>query len=77
MRLSFYLLKIDMAIKIEECYTSSSCPPFILPKLMWLFKSPLDQNSIVIYQKFNGDFKSHINFEGKNEDKGMMCSITH
>jgi hypothetical protein len=29
---------------------------------MWLLKSPLDQNPIVIYQKFNGDFKSHINF---------------
>jgi len=29
---------------------------------MWLLKSPLDQNLIVIYQKFNGDFKSHINF---------------
>jgi len=31
---------------------------------MWLLKSPLDQNSRVIYQKFNGDFKSHINFGG-------------
>jgi monomeric isocitrate dehydrogenase len=29
---------------------------------MWLLKSPLDQNSKVIYQKFNDDFKSHINF---------------
>jgi hypothetical protein len=29
---------------------------------MWLLKSPLDQNSKVIYQKFNGDFKNHINF---------------
>jgi hypothetical protein len=35
--------------------------------LMWLLKSPLDQNPIVIYQKFNGDFKSHINF---GETKG-------
>jgi len=43
---------------------------------MWLLKSPLDQNSIVIYRKFNGDFKSHINFGGQKEDKGMMCSIT-
>jgi hypothetical protein len=30
---------------------------------MWLLKSPLDQNSIMIYHKFNDDFKSHINFE--------------
>jgi hypothetical protein len=30
---------------------------------MWLLKLPLDQNPKVIYQKFNGDFKSHINFE--------------
>jgi hypothetical protein len=37
-------------------------PPFVLLKLMWLLKSPLDQNSILIYHKFNGDFKSYINF---------------
>jgi hypothetical protein len=36
--------------------------PFVLPKLMWLLKSPLEQNPIMIYHKFNGDFKSHINF---------------
>jgi hypothetical protein len=36
--------------------------PLVLSKLMWLLKSPLDQNPKVIYQKFNGDFKSHINF---------------
>jgi hypothetical protein len=36
---------------------------FILPKLMWLLKLSLDQNSIMNYHKFNGDFKSHINFE--------------
>jgi len=33
--------------------------------LMWLLKSPLDQNPIMIYHKFNGDFKSHINFGRK------------
>jgi hypothetical protein len=38
--------------------------PFVPPKLMWLLKSPLDQNTIMIYHKFNGDFKSHINFGG-------------
>jgi len=38
---------------------------------MWLLKSPLDQNSIMIYHKFNGNFKSHIKFErtkGGQED---------
>jgi hypothetical protein len=35
---------------------------FVLLKLMWLLKLLLNQNSIVIYRKFNGDFKSHINF---------------
>jgi hypothetical protein len=48
-------------------------PHFVPPKLMWLLKSPLDQNSIVIYHKFNGDFKSHINFEEtKREQMGDM-----
>jgi hypothetical protein len=37
---------------------------------MWLLKSPLDQNPRVIYQKFNGDFKSHINFGGTKERQG-------
>jgi hypothetical protein len=27
---------------------------------MWLLTSPLDQNPIVIYYKFNYDFKNHI-----------------
>jgi len=38
---------------------------------MWLLKSPLDQNSIMIYKKYNGDLKSHINFgriKGGQED---------
>jgi hypothetical protein len=52
----------ENAKPIEKCYTSSHYPPFVPPKLMWLLKSPLDQNSIMIYYKFNGDFKSHINF---------------
>jgi hypothetical protein len=29
---------------------------------MWLLKSPLEKNSIMIYHKYNGDFKSHIKF---------------
>jgi hypothetical protein len=40
-------------------------------------KSPLDQNPRVIYQKFNGDFKSHINFGGTKGGQGDDCSITH
>jgi hypothetical protein len=46
----------------EGCYISFSYPFFILSKLMWLLKSSSDQNSIMIYHKFNGDFNSHINF---------------
>jgi hypothetical protein len=46
--------------------------PLTLPKLMWLLKSPLDQNSIVIYQKFNDDFKSHINF---GRTKGWFVAL--
>jgi len=38
--------------------------------LMWILKSPLDQNPRVIYQKFNGDFKSHINFGGTKGGQG-------
>jgi hypothetical protein len=30
-------------------------------------KLHLDQNTIVIYNKFNGNFKSHINFEMTQE----------
>jgi hypothetical protein len=39
-------------------------------KLMWLLKSQLDQNPIVIHHKFNGDFKSHINFGGTKWEQG-------
>jgi hypothetical protein len=35
---------------------------------MWLLKSQLKQNLIVVYLKFNGDRKSHINFEKKNNN---------
>jgi hypothetical protein len=42
----------------------------ILPKLMWLLKLPLDQNPIVIYYKFNGNFKSYINFREINRGQG-------
>jgi hypothetical protein len=37
---------------------------FLSLKLMWLLKLLLDQNIIMIYHKFNGNFKSHINFKG-------------
>jgi hypothetical protein len=40
---------------------SPSCFSCVPLKLLWLLKSPLDQNLIVIYHKFNSDFKSHIN----------------
>jgi hypothetical protein len=41
---------------------------------MWILKSHLDQNPyIVIYHKFNNDFKNHINFEG---DTRVISSIT-
>jgi hypothetical protein len=38
---------------------------------MCLLKLPFDQNPKVIYQKFNGNFKSHINFgriKGRQRD---------
>jgi hypothetical protein len=44
---------------------------------MWLLKSLLNQNLRVIYQKFNDNFKCHINFEETKKDKRMLCSITH
>jgi len=50
--------------------------PFVILKLTWLLKLPLDQNPIMIYHKFNGDFKSHINLGGQKEDKWMICNIT-
>jgi hypothetical protein len=68
---SIYNKKIDFKQKSVSDVTSETpfClksnathHPLVLPKLMWLLKSPLDQNLRVIYQKFNGDFKSHINF---------------
>jgi hypothetical protein len=37
---------------------------------MWLLKLPLDQNPRVIHQKFNGDFKNHINFGAKKGGQG-------
>jgi hypothetical protein len=56
------LIMLMWYYKLEECYISSHCLPFVLLKLMWLLKSSLDQNPTMIYHKFNGDFKSHINF---------------
>jgi hypothetical protein len=47
--------------------------PLVFPKLMCLLKSPLDQNSIVIYHKFNGDFKSHTSFWRHKGDMGVTC----
>jgi hypothetical protein len=47
-----------------------------LLKLMYLLKSPLDQNLIAIYYKFYSDFKSHIIFLKHKRDMKMACSIT-
>jgi hypothetical protein len=54
----------------EECYISSHCHPFVILKLMWLLKSPLNQNPTMIYHKFNGNFKNYINFERTKEEQG-------
>jgi len=48
-------------LKNESNSTSLSC---VHSKMMWLLKLPFDQNLIMIYQKSNGDFKSHIIFRG-------------
>jgi len=53
-----YDLWLNIKLKSNATYH-----PFVLPKLMWLLKSQLDQNPIMIYHKFNGNFKSHMNFE--------------
>jgi hypothetical protein len=45
-------------------------------KLIWLLKLPLDQKSIIIYYKFNGDFKSHNNFGGHKVDMTLTYIIT-
>jgi len=37
--------------------------PLLSPKCDVVFKSPLDQNSIVINPKFNGSFKNNNTFE--------------
>lgn len=53
---------------------SISCPLCVYRKLIWLLKLPLDQKSIMIYHKFNGDFKSHINFGWTQDGHGVdMC----
>jgi len=41
--------------------------------LILLLKSPLNQNLIMIYHKYNSNFKSHINFKGiKKKYKSNM-----
>jgi hypothetical protein len=61
---------------MKKCYTSSICPHFVPPKLMWLLKLLFDQNLIMIYYKFNGNFKSYINFERiKGEQRNDVCHI--
>jgi len=44
---------------------------------MWFLKLQLDQNLVVVYHKFNSDFKSHINFRmTKNRHKGDNITLT-
>jgi hypothetical protein len=51
-------------IDVSWCHNHDRCrhDGVMLFILIWLLILPLDQNSIMIYHKFNGDFKSHINF---------------
>jgi hypothetical protein len=48
---------------------------------MWLLKSQLNQNQIVVYHKFNGNFKNHTNFLGtkkkKHKDIYSITPYTH
>jgi hypothetical protein len=44
---------------------NQSCVPL---KIMWLLKSPVDQNSIMINHKPNGNFRSHIILEVTQEE---------
>lgn len=48
-------------LKNESNSTSLSCVP---QKMMCLLKLPFNQNLIMIYQKSNDDFKSHIILRG-------------
>lgn len=48
---------------------------FILQKLMWLLESLFYQNSIVVYDEFNGNFK--IKIHQLWEDKMMVSNITY
>jgi hypothetical protein len=46
------------------------------PNTMRLLKLLLDQNSTMIYYKFNDDFKNHIIFERTQEEHEVSCNIT-
>jgi len=68
-------------MKIRVMLSVRPMSPLCPSKLIWLLKSPFVQNSIVIYHKANGDFKSHINFRGTQEGykrhTGGTFTITH
>jgi len=49
---------VGVILELTKC---DSCVP---PKLMWLLKLTIDQNSIVINNKLNFDFKSYIILRG-------------
>ena len=58
-----HICKISAEKDVEINTSNARDYLFILLKLMWLSKSPLDQNLNMMYLKFNGNFKSHINFK--------------
>jgi len=47
-----------------------------LLKLMWLLKSPLNQNSIVIYRTCNYDFKAMSILKRLKEDMSMSIPFS-
>lgn len=62
LHLNFYgHFLISINLSNAKCHPMS---PLHSTKTEVAFKSPLDQNPIVIYRKSTGDFKSYVNFGG-------------
>jgi hypothetical protein len=55
--------------------TNSRSHSRIISKIMYFLKLSIDQNSIVINYKFNGDFKSHIIIKGTREWLLTLISV--
>jgi len=49
---------------------------FVLPKVMWLLKLPLNQNSIVIYFKSNSNLKDTSLLKWQKKDKSLHYNTT-